>query len=51
MDSINFRFMFYGFSAAWLIVIAYVLILVRRGQRLDRELMRLKNLVDDRPGR
>ena len=48
MDLINLRFMFYGFSAAWLIVIVYILILVRRGQRIDRELHRLKSLVEDR---
>lgn len=47
MDATNLRFMFYGFSAAWLVVIAYILILVRRGQRLDRELARLKNMVGE----
>ncbi len=48
MDQINLRFLFYGYSAAWLIVIAYVILLVRRGQKMDKELTRLKNLVDER---
>ena len=48
MDVINLRFLFYGYTAAWLIIIAYVLLLVRRGQKMDKELARLKNLVDER---
>src|ERR1035438_9756187 len=31
MDSRNLGFMFYGFTAAWLIVFVYVLTLLRRG--------------------
>lgn len=48
MDVINLRFLFYGYTAAWLIIIAYVILLVRRGQKMDKELARLKNLVDER---
>jgi len=48
MDAINLRFLFYGYSAAWLIVILFILILVRRERRLDRELSRLKSLVGNR---
>jgi CcmD family protein len=48
MDVTNLRFLFYGYSAAWLIVILFILILVRRGRRLDRELDRLKALVGHR---
>jgi CcmD family protein len=48
MDAINQTFLFYGYSAAWIIVLAFVLILVRRGQRIDHELSRLKALVEDR---
>jgi CcmD family protein len=40
MDSRNFEFLFYGFAAAWVIVFAYVLILVRRASRLRSELKR-----------
>lgn len=45
MDSRNFTFMFYGFTAAWLIVLAYVIILARRGARLRKELEDVKQLV------
>lgn len=48
MDLINMRFMFYAFSAAWIIMITYVVILVRRGQRIEKELGRLKTQLDDR---
>jgi len=40
MDNRNFVFMFYGFTAAWLIVFLYVLTLVRRGSRIRAELKR-----------
>ena len=45
MDSHNFTFMFYGFLAAWLIVLLYVLSLARRGARLKKELEDVKELV------
>lgn len=45
MDSRNFIFMFYGFLAAWLIVLLYVISLARRGARLKRELEGVKQLV------
>ena len=45
MDARNFTFMFYGFTAAWLIVLIYVITLARRGSRLRRELENVKNLV------
>ena len=48
MDAINQTFLFYGYTAAWIIVLGFILILVRRGQRIDRELARLKSLLDDR---
>ena len=48
MDITNLRFLFYGYSAAWIVVTAFVLLLVRRGQRIDRELSRLKSLVEDK---
>ena len=34
MDARNFTFMFYGFLAAWLIVLLYVVSLARRGARV-----------------
>ncbi|HVY92126.1 MAG TPA: CcmD family protein [Bryobacteraceae bacterium] len=44
----NQLYFFYGYSAAWIIVLAYVLMLVRRGRRIDSELTRLKSLVEDK---
>lgn len=45
MDARNFTFMFYGFAAAWLIVLIYVVSLARRGSRLKRELENVKHLL------
>ena len=45
MDARNFTFMFYGFFAAWLIVLLYVISLARRNARLKKELEDVKNLV------
>lgn len=45
MDARNFTFMFYGFAAAWLIVLIYVVSLARRGARLKRELENVKQLL------
>ncbi len=45
MDVRNFTFMFYGFLAAWLIVMVYVISLARRGERLKKELEDVKQLV------
>ena len=48
MDSRNFAFMFYGFAAAWLVVVMYLIFLARREQKLRQELDRLKNMIGDR---
>jgi CcmD family protein len=48
MDARNFLFMFYGFLAAWAIVLIYVATLVRRSQRLKRELEDVKRLLGAR---
>jgi CcmD family protein len=45
MDSRNFTFMFYGFTAAWAIVLFYVISLARRGARLKKELEDVKQLL------
>jgi CcmD family protein len=45
MDARNTLFMFYGFLAAWLIVLLYVMTLVRRASRLKRELEDVKRLL------
>jgi CcmD family protein len=45
MDARNFLFMFYGFLAAWVIVLLYVVSLARRSSRLKRELDDVKRLL------
>ena len=48
MDITNLKFLFYGYSAAWIIITAFVLLLVSRGRRIDRELARLRALVENK---
>jgi CcmD family protein len=48
MDITNLRFLFYGYTAAWIIITAFVLLLASRGRRIDRELARLRSLVEDK---
>ncbi|MBV8570659.1 MAG: CcmD family protein [Acidobacteriaceae bacterium] len=50
MDPRNFSFMFYGFLAAWLIVLLYVISLARRGARLKKELEDVKQLIGSQAG-
>ena len=45
MEARNLTYMFYGFLACWLIVLAYVVSLARRNSRLKKELENVKNLV------
>jgi CcmD family protein len=45
MDHRNLVFMFYGFTAAWLIVFGYVLSLIRRGRRIRDELSRCEAIL------
>lgn len=46
----NFTFMFYGFAAAWVIVVLYVISLARRGARLKKELEDVKRLIASEEG-
>ena len=48
MDTRNFTFMFYGFLAAWLILVIYVLSLVSRERKIDEQLKGLKSMLSDR---
>jgi CcmD family protein len=48
VDITNLHFLFFGYSAAWIIVVGFVFLLVKRSQRIDRELSRLKSLVEDK---
>ena len=46
IEARNFTFMFYGFLAAWVIVLVYVVSLARRGARLKKELDDVRQLLD-----
>jgi CcmD family protein len=43
----NFEYMFYGFTAAWLIVIVYVISIAAREGRLRTELDRVKRMLEE----
>ena len=47
IDQRNFLYMFYGFAAAWAIVMAYVGLLALRERRLREELERVRRMVED----
>jgi len=47
-DERNYQFMYYGFTAAWAILVIYVVTLVRRGSRLASQVETLKRMVEDR---
>ncbi len=46
MDQRNFEYMFYGFAAAWLIVVLYVVLLALRERKLRSELDRVRRMVE-----
>lgn len=48
MDATNLTFLFYGYSAAWIIMLGFVIVLIGRGRRIDKELSRLKSMLQDR---
>jgi CcmD family protein len=48
METRNFDYMFYGFVAAWLIVIVYVVSLAMREGKLKSELERVRRMVEKR---
>ena len=48
MDVRNLAFLFYGFLAAWLIVILYVISIATRERKLRQELDRVKRLIEER---
>ena len=47
MSSQNFAFMFYGFAAAWLIIMGYVISIALREKKLRQELDRVKRMVEE----
>jgi CcmD family protein len=40
--------MFYGFSAAWVLIVIYALTLLARERKIKDELTRLKSMMEDR---
>lgn len=48
MDVRNFTYLVYGYSAAMLVIFGFVALLVMRSRRIDRELTRLKSLVEEK---
>ena len=47
MDSRNFLYMFYGFSAVWIILFGYLVWLVARERSLNSELDRVKRMLEE----
>lgn len=46
IDNRNFRYMFYGFLAAWLVLVIYVISLVAREHGLRKQIDDLKRMVE-----
>jgi CcmD family protein len=44
----NYQFLSYGLVAAWIILVAYVLMMVGRQRRLKREIASLRAILDDK---
>ncbi len=51
MDSRNFTYMFYGFLAAWLILVAYAVSLVSREREIRDAIKNLKSMLEERGGK
>lgn len=47
----NYQFLSYGLVAAWIILVAYVLMMVGRQRRLKREIASLRAILDDKNSR
>ena len=45
----NYEFLSYGLTAAWLILVIYVLMMVARERKLKQEIARLKAMVEEKP--
>ncbi|HZS51106.1 MAG TPA: CcmD family protein [Bryobacterales bacterium] len=44
----NFKWLWYAFSAAWVLVVAYLFSLGRRESKLRDELESLKSMIEER---
>ena len=47
IDARNFTYMFYGFAAAFVILVVYVVSLAMRERRLRSEIDRVRRMVED----
>ncbi|MFN7924208.1 MAG: CcmD family protein [Bryobacteraceae bacterium] len=48
MDQRNFTFLFYGFAAAWAIIVVYVLTLVGRERKIRSQIDNLNRMLEDK---
>jgi CcmD family protein len=46
IDARNFIYMFYGFAAAFVILVVYVVSLALRERRLTNEIERVRRMID-----
>jgi hypothetical protein len=46
----EYEFLSYGLTAAWVILVVYLLLLVARERKLKREIASLKAMLEDRKG-
>ena len=47
----NYEFLSYGLTAAWIIMVVYVLMMVARERKLKHEIARLRAMLEEKPRR
>jgi|GEM_PF-678011 hypothetical protein len=47
----NYEFLSYGLTAAWIIIVLYVLMMVARERKLKQEVARLRVMLEEKPKR
>jgi hypothetical protein len=45
----NYEFLSYGLTAAWVIIVIYVLMMVSREHKLKGEIARLRTMLEEKP--
>jgi hypothetical protein len=45
----NYEFLSYGLTAAWIIMVLYVLMMVARERKLKLEIARLRTMLEEKP--
>jgi len=48
MDARNFQYMFYGFSAAWVLIVIYAFSMLARERKIKAEIDRLKSMMEEK---